>query len=229
MIADSERPASQDGVTDSQLWRIDQICDGFETAWKSARRPRIEAFLEPTMGPGSPASPPRARAPRCPLPEAPGRISADHRLPASFSRADRNWLDAELTSDPRDAIASCGAGGHSAEGSRENPDPSSSPVEVGQARTLGKFQLLERVGVGGFGTVWRALDIRLNRIVALKIPARPPDRNRRGCREVLPGGAGGCPASTSWYRDRPRGHGSQRVADPRLRFRHRHVPARSLT
>ena len=50
MIADSERPPDQDGVTDSQLWRIDQICDGFETAWKSARRPQIEAFLERTAG-----------------------------------------------------------------------------------------------------------------------------------------------------------------------------------
>ena len=35
---------------------------------------------------------------------------------------------------------------------------------------LGKFQLLERVGRGAFGAVWRALDIELDRIVALKIP-----------------------------------------------------------
>jgi WD40 repeat protein/tRNA A-37 threonylcarbamoyl transferase component Bud32 len=37
-------------------------------------------------------------------------------------------------------------------------------------RPLGKFQLLERVGLGAFGAVWRARDIELDRIVALKIP-----------------------------------------------------------
>ncbi|HEV3257721.1 MAG TPA: protein kinase, partial [Gemmataceae bacterium] len=37
-------------------------------------------------------------------------------------------------------------------------------------RPLGKFQLLERVGVGAFGAVWRARDTQLDRIVALKIP-----------------------------------------------------------
>src|SRR5262249_26108696 len=37
-------------------------------------------------------------------------------------------------------------------------------------RPLGKFQLLERVGLGAFGAVWRARDTELERIVALKIP-----------------------------------------------------------
>jgi serine/threonine protein kinase len=38
------------------------------------------------------------------------------------------------------------------------------------ARPLGKFQLLERVGLGAFGAVWKARDTELDRIVALKIP-----------------------------------------------------------
>jgi serine/threonine-protein kinase len=38
------------------------------------------------------------------------------------------------------------------------------------SRPLGKFQLLERVGLGAFGAVWRARDTELDRIVALKIP-----------------------------------------------------------
>jgi WD40 repeat protein/serine/threonine protein kinase len=37
-------------------------------------------------------------------------------------------------------------------------------------RPLGKFQLLERVGVGAYGTVWKARDNELHRLVALKIP-----------------------------------------------------------
>jgi serine/threonine protein kinase/tetratricopeptide (TPR) repeat protein len=37
-------------------------------------------------------------------------------------------------------------------------------------KPLGKFQLLNRVGIGAFGAVWRARDTELDRIVALKIP-----------------------------------------------------------
>jgi WD40 repeat protein/tRNA A-37 threonylcarbamoyl transferase component Bud32 len=41
---------------------------------------------------------------------------------------------------------------------------------VSGMRPLGKFQLLDRVGLGAFGAVWRARDTELDRVVALKIP-----------------------------------------------------------
>jgi WD40 repeat protein len=43
-------------------------------------------------------------------------------------------------------------------------------VRATAMRPLGKFQLLERVGAGAFGAVWKARDTTLDRIVALKIP-----------------------------------------------------------
>ena len=46
----------------------------------------------------------------------------------------------------------------------------SSGVAVGSC--LGRFELLERIGEGGFGAVWRALDTQLERQVALKVPRR---------------------------------------------------------
>ncbi len=38
------------------------------------------------------------------------------------------------------------------------------------SRPLGKYQLLDRVGLGAFGAVWKARDTQLDRVVALKIP-----------------------------------------------------------
>ncbi len=45
-------------------------------------------------------------------------------------------------------------------------------LAIDEIRLIGRFQLLDRVGQGSFGTVWRARDTQLDRVVALKIPTR---------------------------------------------------------
>jgi serine/threonine protein kinase len=39
-------------------------------------------------------------------------------------------------------------------------------------RRVGRFDLISRVGIGGFGTVWKARDQELDRVVAIKIPRK---------------------------------------------------------
>ena len=54
---------------------------------------------------------------------------------------------------------------------------------VAQAKQLGRFELHQRVGIGAFGTVWKARDVELDRLVAVKLlhaamVATPTDRER---------------------------------------------------
>ncbi len=38
-----------------------------------------------------------------------------------------------------------------------------------KTRTIAHFELIERLGIGAFGSVWKARDTKLDRIVALNI------------------------------------------------------------
>jgi serine/threonine protein kinase len=72
--------------------------------------------------------------------------------------------DAEAVAVPEELLAAARAGRHHGEGA-------GAWLADGEgARRLGKFALLERLGAGSFGYVFRARDTELGRIVAIKIP-----------------------------------------------------------
>jgi ribosomal protein S27E/tetratricopeptide (TPR) repeat protein len=51
-------------------------------------------------------------------------------------------------------------------------EPEGPTLNAPTLRSLGRFDLISRLGVGGFGTVWQARDTELDRLVAIKIPRK---------------------------------------------------------
>ena len=52
-----------------------------------------------------------------------------------------------------------------------------SPVSASAGQRLAHFELQQKLGAGAFGSVWKAIDTRLERVVAVKIPRLSLDEN----------------------------------------------------
>jgi serine/threonine-protein kinase len=136
--------------------QIDLICDAFEQEWSNGRVPRVEDYLQ-----------------RCD-PLARDRLLAELLLVdrefrikqgqcASRTEYRQRFPDYSTVIDGLDFATIEDRAGRPARPTRVFPMPS-------RGSRLAQFELLDVVGLGASGVVWKARDTRLERLVAVKLP-----------------------------------------------------------
>ncbi|HVX30645.1 MAG TPA: bifunctional serine/threonine-protein kinase/formylglycine-generating enzyme family protein [Nitrolancea sp.] len=154
--------APHDSSRSSISDRIDLICDAFESAWREGRDPLIEEFLQSATDDERSTLLRELIKIELELRRREGEIPECAEYLSRFP-ADEEAVRDSLAGDAMQAVPIDNGKNHNA----DTPAPG----------RVAHFILIEQVGSGGFGTVWRAWDERLERTVAVKLPRAGNSQN----------------------------------------------------
>ncbi len=144
--------------------QIDGCCDQFESALQNGQKPEIDEFLDGIPPEGQLA----LRRELAAIEMAYRRTQVGHDTDGLHLRCPHCQNDVELLPEAKLEEITCNSCGDTF----SLIDGDDVTLVDSEPRRVGHFELLERLGTGGFGSVWEARDTELDRLVAMKLPRK---------------------------------------------------------